>query len=113
MPLMNVAWAPSFFWDGRAESLERQARDPVGDEIELGEDWDNVIAKLSRHPIYPDLFARAFETPEVTQDRVVKAISQFERTLISGNANMYIRHYYLSFPASKILGFFYFDTNSI
>ncbi|MDA0746075.1 MAG: cytochrome-c peroxidase [bacterium] len=86
MPLMNVAWMPALFWDGRAESLEAQALLPVEDKVEMGETWENVIEKLKRHPAYPDLFKQAFGDVPITSDLAVKAIAQFERTLISANA---------------------------
>lgn len=86
MALVNVGYAESFFWDGRAASLEEQARDPVADAIELGEDWEHVEAKLNRHPRYPDLFEQAFGTREATQDLAVKALAQFERTLLSAGS---------------------------
>ena len=86
MPLFNLLWSPSFFWDGRAASLEDQALEPVEMLVEMGEDWDRVIAKLEQHPEYPELFARAFGDAPIDQRRVVQAIAQFERTLISANS---------------------------
>ena len=53
MPLFNVLWNSSFFWDGRAVSLEDQALEPVQEPVEMGEDWDRVVAKLECHPEYP------------------------------------------------------------
>jgi cytochrome c peroxidase len=41
---------------------------------------------LTTHPEYPDLFCAAFGDRKVTQNRVVKAIAQFERTFISANS---------------------------
>ena len=43
----------------------------------------NAIASI---PKYPPLFESAFGTPEVTMERIGKAIAQFVRTLISGNS---------------------------
>jgi cytochrome c peroxidase len=77
---------PALFWDGRAESLEAQALQPVTNRVEMGETWDHVVEKLSRHPDYPILFAAAFGDGEISSDRVAKAIAQFERTLISGTS---------------------------
>ena len=86
MPIFNLLWSSSFFWDGRSPSLEDQAIQTVENLIEMGEDWSNVAAKLKRHPTYPGLFARAFgdETP-INRTIVVQAIAQFERTLISAD----------------------------
>ena len=86
MPLFNLLWSPSFFWDGRAASLEDQAIEPVQKPVEMGEDWDRVIAKLERHAEYPTLFARAFGDAPIDRQRVVQAIAQFERTLISADS---------------------------
>ena len=86
MPLFNLLWSPSFFWDGRAASLEDQALEPVQEPVEMGEDWDRVVAKLERHAEYPALFARAFGDALIDRRRVVQAIAQFERTLISADS---------------------------
>ena len=86
MPLFNLLWSPSFFWDGRAASLEDQALEPVQTPVEMGEDWDRVVAKLERHAEYPALFARAFGDASIDRRRVVQAIAQFERTLISADS---------------------------
>lgn len=84
--LINTGWLPQAFWDGRVSTLEDQARVPVADPIEMHSDWDDVVAKLQRHPEYPELFGRAFGTDVVTQDLAVKAIAQFERTFVSRNS---------------------------
>ena len=86
MPLVNVGWAPSLFWDGRSASLEEQAVQPVQQAVEMGEEWDHVVEKLARNPDYPRLFEMAFGNRPVTRDLAVKAIAQFERTLISSNS---------------------------
>ena len=86
MPLFNVLWNSSFFWDGRAASLEDQALEPVQRPVEMGEDWDRVVAKLERHAEYPALFARAFGDAPINRRLVVQAIAQFERTLISADS---------------------------
>jgi cytochrome c peroxidase len=89
--LANAAWLREFFWAGRAPSLEDQAREPVPNPIEMALPWDEAIPRLTAHAEYPELFGRAFGTIEIDEDRVVKAIAQFERTLIS-NHSRYDRH---------------------
>lgn len=84
--LINVGWLPKAFWDGRANTLEEQAREPVANPIEMHSNWNDVVVKLQRSPVYPDLFGRAFGTDVVTQDLVVRAIAQFERTFVSNNS---------------------------
>ncbi len=84
--LMNSIWFPNFFWDGRAATLEDQARAPVPHPMEMNLPWDQAILKLSKDKHYPDLFAAAFNEGPITQEKVVQALAQFERTLISFNS---------------------------
>lgn len=87
--LVNIAYDTSFFWDGRARTLEQQATMPITNPIELGSvgtDSVRVITKLSADPFYQKLFANAFGDSKITFDRIGKALASFERTLISGNS---------------------------
>ncbi len=85
--LTNIGWAnPRLFWDGRAESLEEQVPHPVVDFDEMDQDWGELLAELQNHAAYPALFEAAFETTQITQDLVTKALAQFERTFISAEA---------------------------
>ncbi len=86
MSLVNLAYAESFFWDGRSPSLEAQALDPVTDPIELHEEWPNAVAEIKGSQEYQALFLKAFGDQEIDRNLVAKAIAQFERTLISGNS---------------------------
>jgi len=86
MALINTGWMTSFFWDGRSHSLEHQANDPVTNPIEMHETWPKALDKLKNHPEYPHLFFKAFGTRNIDSSHVVKAIAQFERTLISSNS---------------------------
>ena len=86
MAVINAGWMPSLFWDGRRSSLEDQALEPVPNPIEMHQSWADAAAKLSVHEEYPDLFFKAFGSREIDSTLVVKAISQFERTLISSNS---------------------------
>ncbi len=88
MPIFNVAWSinQKFFWDGRAINLEDQALQPVTNPIEMNNTWPQAVASLQATEEYPVLFNQAFGTTTITKELVAKAIAQFERTLITGNA---------------------------
>jgi cytochrome c peroxidase len=72
-----------FFWDERAITLEDQALRPIQDATEMGMKLDDLEAKLALVPYYPALFQSAFGTPQVTRDRISRAIAQFVRSLAS------------------------------
>ncbi|MEM9024808.1 MAG: cytochrome c peroxidase, partial [Bacteroidota bacterium] len=84
--LVNVGWLTSSFWDGRNSTLEEQALEPVANPIEMHEDWTDAVLKLQSSEVYTGLFNNVFGDEVITPDRVVKAIAQFERTLISNNS---------------------------
>ena len=86
MPIINGAWTQKFFWDGRSAGLESQALGPVENPIEMHESWENAVRKLKNSDYYPELFFEAFGREKITKEIVAKALSQFERTLISENS---------------------------
>lgn len=96
MAVINVGWMDTFFWDGRDASLEEQALEPIPNPIEMHQSWPDAVDKIKNHPQYPDLFFDAFGTREIDSMHVVKAIAQFERTMISSDTkwDRYLRGEY-------------------
>lgn len=86
MAIVNLAWDNSFFWDGRAGSLEHQALLPVVDHLEMRNTWPVVVDRLQADDRYPRRFLQVFGSATIDSMRVVQAIAQFERTLISFNS---------------------------
>lgn len=85
----NAAFSAVQFWDGRAPSLEEQAKGPVTNPIEMGmKNWDDVVKRLKAIPGYPELFSAAFsgDKDPVSRDNAAKAIAAYERTLITPNS---------------------------
>ncbi|MDG2193677.1 MAG: cytochrome c peroxidase [Polaribacter sp.] len=88
MPLFNMAWNfdEKFFWNGRSNSIEEQALEPVRNPVEMHNTWVKAMASLQDNLQYPDLFFAAFGTRKIDSTLVAKALAQFERTLISSSA---------------------------
>lgn len=84
--LLNVAYSPSLFWDGRAPSLETQVLSPMSDPLEMNQTHDASIGKLKHNPAYKALFQSAFGSEDITLQRVENALASFERTLLCGNS---------------------------
>jgi cytochrome c peroxidase len=85
MPLYDVAWGETFFWDGRAASLEQQAVVPIEAPDEMNQKMAEVVARLRDIAFYQGLFAEAFpEAPAVSDEKVIKALAAFQRTIVSG-----------------------------
>lgn len=81
--LLNVGWHKRFFFDGRAPSLEEQASAPLENQLEMDLDPQVAVERLREDPYYQRWFAAVFPGEELRWELVAKAISAFERTLVS------------------------------
>src|SRR5258707_12399978 len=84
--VINRAYSLAQFWDGRASTLEEQAKGPMANPIEMGNTHDALVANLQKISGYRGHFKAAFGSEEFSIDHVAKAISTFERTVLSGNS---------------------------
>ena len=86
--LVNTAFPifPAWFWDGRAGSLQEQARGPMGNPVEMDMTHARVAETVRAIPGYAPYFAQAFGDPGVTVDRIAEAMAAYEATLVSGNS---------------------------
>lgn len=84
--ILNRAYSLAQFWDGRAATLEAQAKEPMVNPIEMGNTHQAVVATLSAIAGYRAMFARAFGSEVIDIDRVAMAIACFERTVLSGDS---------------------------
>jgi len=109
--LINLGWNTSFNWDGSANTLEEQAFEPVTNPIEMHSKWGDVESKLNNNSIYIRLFKNAFGIDYIDSIHVVKAITQFERTLISVNSkyDKWIKQE-LQLNASELNGYAIFNS---
>lgn len=85
--VFNSAYYSVQFWDGRAPSLEEQAKGPLINPVEMGnKDHNEVIARVKKIPGYVAQFDKVFGKNSLTIDNLVRAIAAYERTLISPNS---------------------------
>jgi cytochrome c peroxidase len=84
--VINSAYNDLQFWDGRASSLEEQAKGPIANPIEMANTHEEVVRRLKAIPGYREQFRLVFGTEEITIDHVARAIATFERTVLSGNS---------------------------
>lgn len=85
----NSAFASSQFWDGRAATLEDQAKGPVVNPVEMGmTDLDTAMGRVRQIPGYESYFVKAFgDDNPMTVDNAAKAVAAFERTMITPNSS--------------------------
>lgn len=107
--LWNVAFLQSFFWDGRASSLEEQMQGPLFADNEMGSSPEALLKSINELPAYRRLFAAAFggrEEDAITLNQIYTAIAAFESSLISLNSpyDRYAHGYAGALTANEIEG---------
>lgn len=86
LPLINLVWnMGTYGWNGSIPSIEADVLLVISSVTEFDSSPERVANTIGNIEGYPELFRKAFGTPEVTADRIAKAIAQFVRTLISSN----------------------------
>lgn len=83
--VINIAYNPIHFWDGRAPSMEEQAQEPILASGEMNMKPDEVVRRLNNIAEYKKRFQEIFgEGPSLAN--VGKAIAAFERTIVTGDS---------------------------
>lgn len=109
----NAAFHSSQFWDGRAASLEDQAKGPVVNPVEMGmKDLDSAVSRLRAIPGYQSYFVEVFgEEDPVTAENAAKAVAAYERTLITPNSpyDLYVKGEKTALNTQQLRGMQSFD----
>jgi cytochrome c peroxidase len=84
--IINAAYYKSQFWDGRENTLEKQAEGPVQNPVEMAHSLAGVVARLTNDPSYVTAFERVYGAGPITFDKVEKSIAAYERTVVAGDS---------------------------
>jgi cytochrome c peroxidase len=85
--ILNAMFSNQLFWDGRVQSVEAQARQPLTSPFEMGmENDDAVVTRVNAIAEYRRQFRGLLGSERSTIETIVKAIAAYERTQISGNS---------------------------
>ncbi|MGN6352235.1 MAG: cytochrome-c peroxidase [Parafilimonas sp.] len=106
-PVMNLAWATSFMLDGRAATLDKQALIPITGHVEMDGSIDTIIARLQPDKAYRSMFKKAFGSSTITEQNILKALSQFMLMCISANSkyDKVMRHEGETFSEDEAAGY--------
>lgn len=82
-PLFNLDLWQSFFWDGRAVTLEQQALIPIADHAEMNLPIAEALTRLNQSRHYRQAFAEVFAKQPVDAWQLASALAAFQRTLVA------------------------------
>jgi cytochrome c peroxidase len=86
MPLFNLAWSPSYAWDGSQPRIRDQAHAAWVNPIEMHADPAAVIVTLAKDASLAARFDAAFGSTDITAERVTLALEQYLLTLVSADS---------------------------
>lgn len=84
--LYNLAWASTFFWDGRVTNLEQQVLQPISNPDEMNLDPNILIKRLNAITWYQQKFASIYGSEGISEQTIGSALAAFLRSLITNNA---------------------------
>ena len=82
--VMNVTDRSSFFWDGRANTLQEQVIFPIENEHEMNLPMNEALSRLNSSEEYISYFKKLYAASP-SKDNVCDAIAAFEKTLETSN----------------------------
>jgi cytochrome c peroxidase len=84
--ILNVAYGEPYFWDGRAATLEEQAKGPLTSAAEMNMPAEVAVSRIQSIPGYVTAFSYAFPGKSISIDTIAAALASYERTVVSASA---------------------------
>ena len=112
--LYNIAARKTFFWDGRALTLEEQAQGPITAHHEMNMESKTLAKKLKKVKGYAVLFQNAYGTPEITYEKILHSLADFQKTIRSKRSRFdaFIDGDYTQLTDQEIQGMHLFRTKA-
>ncbi|MFP3833671.1 cytochrome-c peroxidase [Chryseobacterium sp. SIMBA_028] len=112
--LFNIAERKSFFWDGRAKTLEEQLVGPISAHNEMNMKPEKLAGKLSKVKEYKVLFKDIYQTDKITFDKIAQALTTFQKTLKSQPSKLdkFIKGDHKAMSDKEIYGMHLFRTKA-
>lgn len=84
--LIDAGHNETFFWDGRARSLEEQVLRPIQEPVEMNRPLDSLVAWLRESADYRERFRTAYGDRPIGPETLADALASFVRTIESGES---------------------------
>lgn len=81
--LYNIHARKTFFWDGRAATLEEQAQGPITAHHEMNMDAKSLAKKIKKVKGYAVLFQNAYGSTDVSYEKILQSLATFQKTILS------------------------------
>ncbi|MFZ4928204.1 cytochrome-c peroxidase [Chryseobacterium sp. Mn2064] len=112
--LFNIADRKSYFWDGRANTLEQQLIGPISAHNEMNMKPEKLAGKLSKYKEYKKLFKEVYQSDQITFDKIAHALATFQKTIRSQPSKLdkFIKGDHKAMTDQEIYGMHLFRTKA-
>ncbi|MFK7773256.1 MAG: cytochrome-c peroxidase [Saprospiraceae bacterium] len=96
-----------FFWDNRASTVQEQSRQTFANEREMNMPMHKVMERVEAADYYKILFKETYGDSQVTEDRILDAVSEFVNSMSSYRSKYdqeLDKHYEMSYNLNNIEG---------
>lgn len=84
--IFNIQWHPLIMHDGGVSDIEVQPLSAISDPVEMDEDINSVVTKLSTSPKYRKLFFQAWGSEEINSQKILSSMAVFMGLMYSWNS---------------------------
>ncbi len=85
-PIFNMAFQPSYFWDGGVPNLESTGLVPLTGTHEMGNTLQAILQYLNANTQYVNAFQKIYAIKPISTSMLLKVLAQYQRTIISSNS---------------------------
>lgn len=111
--IQNLIFQDTYFFDGASNSIQMLAIVPIHNAVEMAETLPNIVKKLKQDPTYGPMFQAAFNSNDISSDKILNALAQFLAVMISSDSkyDKFVRSEGVSFSADEKKGLQLFNTH--
>ncbi|MBK7812432.1 MAG: cytochrome-c peroxidase [Saprospiraceae bacterium] len=86
LPIQNLIWHNSFFWDGGVGHIDLISINPIENPVEMDLRFGQAIAKLNTDQNYREQFKSVYGSDSITGSLFLKSMTQFMSMLVSADS---------------------------
>lgn len=81
--VLNTMFSKNYFWNGRSQTLQEQAKGPLQAPFEMSITPDLAQKRVTAREDYCEMFEEVYGKDSITFDHIADAISAYEQTLVT------------------------------
>lgn len=106
LPLFNLAWNKSFFWDGRIKTIEEQVSIPINHSEEMASSWNMYISKIKSDKNILKLYNKTYNSNTIDSNNLTQSLAQYLLSLVSNKSKFdSVVSNKINFTSDEYLGF--------